>query len=117
VTEPSVYLAETDDGTVVVDYFDIWSGPVPDSPRWIPLAERVEDADVYLARVSPESIAEAEERHAGVDDVELRTALVQDDLAEDFGMHGDDRQTCGRCQVWATDEHLESEQHWQGLLW
>jgi hypothetical protein len=49
--------------------------------------------------------------HASVADPELREALVRDDLAEEFGMHSDDRQTCYGCRAWATPEHFDSPQH------
>lgn len=50
--------------------------------------------------------------HDNVTDPELRAALIADDKAENQGMHADDRHTCYTCQTWATDEHLNSAQHW-----
>jgi hypothetical protein len=59
--------------------------------------------------------ARIQAEHASVADPELREALVRDDLAEEGGMHEDDRQTCYSCRTWATPEHLDSPQH-QALL-
>lgn len=38
-------------------------------------------------------------------DLDLVTALAEDDAAEEAGMHSDERRTCYACQSWADHAH------------
>lgn len=43
----------------------------------------------------------------------LEVALIFEDAEYDAGLlAGDDRETCPLCRAWATDEHMDGEQHW-----
>lgn len=84
-------------------------GPA-DTPIHGPADTPIDPPAARRRRGTPPPIAPSE-KHSNVTDPGLRRALDEDDLAEDRGMHGDERRTCGNCQTWATDAHLNSDQH------
>jgi hypothetical protein len=52
------------------------------------------------------AILTADNNYGRTETDDLAVALVEDDRAEDYGMHSDDRRTCYRCQSWTTTDHV-----------
>lgn len=61
--------------------------------------------DLPFTALHPAPIPTAENNYERTETDDLAVALAEDDRAEDYGMHADDRRACHRCQTWAGPEH------------